>query len=360
MSKTVNRLGVPPMDLSITVNEKGNLQVELKVPRSSGSLANIPFLEVTRNEQETLLNGARQEIIAKTSQSGLTFGEVKYKVGGEVGQNGKLGGDAKVPELGKVTFEIGSNQKFTGSVETILKNNPDIAGAIRSAEKNFDIRRQNIYEERAREWYDQGGATLKSWNSEKKQYDEYTVTKEAAKNYVNERYPNRWWKRISDADDGSVQVASADPQVSGNERSRQTEISPKAGNGDQVVTTLASNQLATGNDNVNRQFEQALKATNGDRDAAALAVDTIRNAPGYKADEPIAVVAGKNGLIVSQGQGDAALNLQVPQSTPGDFDRVAARLQQVDPAQGIAQQAQAQQIAQTQQDPERTLPGRAV
>lgn len=116
--------------------------------------------------------------------------------------------------------------------------------------------------------------------------------------------------------------------------------------------------LAPGNEHVNRQFEQALRATGGDRDSAALAVDTIRNAPGYKADEAITVMAGRNGLIVSQGQGDAALNLQIPQATPGDFDRVAARLQQADPAQGLVQQTQ--QIALTQQDPERMLPGRAV
>lgn len=82
--------------------------------------------------------------------------------------------------------------------------------------------------------------------------------------------------------------------------------------------------LVPGNDAVNRQFEQALKGTNGDRDAAALAVDTISKTLGYKPDQDISVTQGKNGLIVSQGQGDSALNLEVPAAKPGDFERIAA------------------------------------
>ena len=99
--------------------------------------------------------------------------------------------------------------------------------------------------------------------------------------------------------------------------------------------------LAPGNDPANRQFEQALKGTNGDRDAAALAVDTISKTPGYKPDRDIAVVQGRNGnFIATQGQGDAALNVAVPQAQQGDFERVATQM--------AAQPQQSQQVALAQ------------
>jgi hypothetical protein len=85
--------------------------------------------------------------------------------------------------------------------------------------------------------------------------------------------------------------------------------------------------LVSDNKSLNMDFAQALKGTNGDRDAAALAVDTIRNAPGYKEGQDISVVQGKNGnFIVSQGQGDTALNVPVPQAKQGDFERVSSQL----------------------------------
>jgi hypothetical protein len=312
MAKEVNHLGVPPMDLTITDAGNGKLKVELQVPASSGSRDNIPFLEVTRNEQQTLLNGARQDMIAKLSQSGFTIGEVKYEAGGEQATHGGGSGGAKVPGLGKVTFEISSDSKIHGGVSTTLRNNPDLAGAIRDTERNFDTRRQDIYESRAREWYRDGGATLNS-NGET-----YHVGKEAAKNYINERHPLNWNRRVSDAGDGSVQIADA------------------------------SSTLVAGNSLINKQFEQALKGTGGDRDAAAVAVNTIANATGYKQDQDISVVQGKNGLIVSQGQGDAALNLQVPQAKQGDFDKVATQM---------AQPQQTQQIAMQQDQPQQERKG---
>ncbi len=108
--------------------------------------------------------------------------------------------------------------------------------------------------------------------------------------------------------------------------------------------------LAPGNDPVNRQFAQALQGANGDRDAAAAAIETLRNTPGYRPDQDIAVVQGRNGqLIATQGQGDAALNVPVGKVNPGDFERVANQ---------IAQTPQPTQVAAVQPDqPER---GRAV
>ena len=306
MSQKVNHLGVPPMDLTITDAGNGKLKVELQAPQSSGSKDNIPFLEVTRNEQKALLNGAQQDILSKLSQSGFTIGEVKYTAGAEQNQHGGGTLGANVPKLGKVSFEITSDSKIHGGVETTLKNNPDLAGAIKQAETNFDTRRQDIYESRAREWAREGGATIKS-NGET-----YTVSPDVAKQYVNERHPLNPFKRVS-ADDGSVQIADA------------------------------SSTLAPGNDRINKQFEQALKGTGGDRDAAAVAVNTISQAPGYKPDQDISVVQGKNGLIVSQGQGDAALNLQVPQAKQGDFDKIATQLAQPQQIQQVATQPEQQQ-----------------
>ena len=112
------------------------------------------------------------------------------------------------------------------------------------------------------------------------------------------------------------------------------------------VATADPNRLVPGNDAANRQFAQALQGTNGDRDAAAVALETIRNTPGYKPDQDVAVIQGRNGnYIVSQGQGDTALNAAVPQANPGDFERVANQ---------IAQAPQPTQVAAVQPDqPER-------
>jgi hypothetical protein len=96
--------------------------------------------------------------------------------------------------------------------------------------------------------------------------------------------------------------------------------------------------FAPGNDQLNRQFEQALKGTLGDRDAAALAVDTISKAPGYKPDQDISVMQGKSGLLVSQGQGESAVNLQLPQSKQGDFERLAAQMTQPQQTQQLTAQ----------------------
>ncbi|MBP6750541.1 MAG: hypothetical protein KA144_12950 [Xanthomonadaceae bacterium] len=308
MSRQVNHLGVPPMDLTISDAGNGRLRVELQVPRSSGSLDNIPFLEVTRNEQAALLNGARQDVLAKLSQSGFTIGDVRYEAGGEQTQHGGGTVGANVPKLGKVSFEISSDSKIHGGVSTTLHNNPDLAGAIRDAERNFDTRRQDIYESRAREWYRNGGATLESDG------ERYSVSRDAAKNYINERHPLNPFERV----------------------------------GLDSETTIArvSQPSALGNEQTNRQFEQALKGANGDRDAAAVAVATIRETPGYKPDQVISVRQGKNGWIGSQGQGDAALNVPVPQAKQGDFERVAQQL--------AVQPPQTPQIAAQQPDqPER-------
>lgn len=106
---------------------------------------------------------------------------------------------------------------------------------------------------------------------------------------------------------------------------------PRRSEADSPATAVADASTPTqANAQFNRQFEQALKGTNGDRDAAAVAVNAIREAGG-KPDQDIVVGQGKNGFIVSQGQGDAALNVQVPQAKAGDYERIAAQAAQQTP-----------------------------
>jgi hypothetical protein len=154
--------------------------------------------------------------------------------------------------------------------------------------------------------------------------------------------------RLAEGDDG-VEVAVAttesnDPKSrqSANETSTTREL--RGERQELAQGTIAA--MTPGNDNLNRQFAQALQGTNGDRDAAAAALDALRNSPGYKADQDVAVVQGRNGqLIATQGQVDAALNVPVGKVNPGDFERVANQ---------IAQTPQPTQVAAVQpEQPER-------
>lgn len=313
MSKTVNHLSVPPMDLTITEAGNGKLKVELNVPRTSGSSENIPFLEVTRNEQQTLLNGARQTVISRLSRSGFQIGDIEYEqtAGANIGAG--AGGGANVQKLGKVSFEISAGASGTTTVNGSIRNNPDVAGAIREAETGFDTRRQDMYEQRAREWYRQGGATLTS-NGET-----YRVTPDAAKTYINQRHPLNPFERVSLDGDGATDGAFA----------------------------------FSGNPHLERQFQQALSgiaatSTPNQRDAAALAVEAISSTPGYAADGDVSVVSGSKGnLIVFQGQDASGVRASVPDAKPGDFERVADQLAKV-PTVQVAQEPEQPDRSRTQ------------
>jgi hypothetical protein len=122
----------------------------------------------------------------------------------------------------------------------------------------------------------------------------------------------------------------------------------KTSDGNVLLASARTNPLEDGTHPYSKHFTQALEGANGNRDAAAAAVDAISKAPGYKPDQDISVTQGKNGLIVSQGQGDAALNLQVPQAKPGDFEKIATQM------------AQPQQIAMQTDQPEQRIKGLTV
>ena len=47
----------------------------------------------------------------------------------------------------------------------------------------------------------------------------------------------------------------------------------------------ANDALTPDNECINTHFEQVLKRTGGDRDAAAMALNTISQAPGFKPDQ---------------------------------------------------------------------------
>ncbi len=313
MPRNVDHLSVPPMDLTITDAGNGKLKVELNVPRSSGSLDNIPFLEVTRNEQETLLNGARQTMISRLSRSGFQVGDIEYELTSGANIGGTAGGGANVPKVGKVSFEITAGADGGATVNGSLRNNPDVSGAIRDAESGFDTRRQDIYEQRAREWYRQGGATLTSGG------ETYSVSPDAARTYINQRHPLNPFERVSV--DGETMVAgtgnfSANPQL-------------------------------------DRQFAQALggveaTGTQNPRDTAALAIQAISSTPGYDPDADVRVVAGtRGGLVVFQGQDASGVRASVPDANPGDFQRVADQFAQLPPAQ-VAQQTEQLERVRTQ------------
>jgi hypothetical protein len=161
--------------------------------------------------------------------------------------------------------------------------------------------------------------------------------------------PNGGFIDVPTNKDGYTRIAYdqkmvAELKENANERIQQL-LYPKIRSSADSETPSQSVALVSGNESVNRQFEQARKGANGDINVAAVAVETISKAPGYKPDQDISVIQGKNGgMIVSQGQGDAALNLSVPQAKAGDFERVSAQ---------IAQLPQTAQVAQQQEQPER-------
>jgi hypothetical protein len=90
--------------------------------------------------------------------------------------------------------------------------------------------------------------------------------------------------------------------------------------------------LLAGNPDINRQFAQALRQLgDGDpaanRDTAAHAVLTLAQTPGYRADADLQLVPSRHGgLIVSQGDGAAALNVPLSQAKPDTFEQTAAKL----------------------------------
>jgi hypothetical protein len=122
----------------------------------------------------------------------------------------------------------------------------------------------------------------------------------------------------------------------------------RANDGNVSLASARTNTLEDSTHPHGKQYAKALEGTHGDRDAAAAAFEAISKAPGYKPDQEISVVQGRNGQwIATQGQGDAALNVPVPQPQPGDFERVAASKAAEQPTQVAAVPPEQQERART-------------
>lgn len=299
---TLDALQAPNLNLSIT-EHNGRLVVGLDLPATSGSARQIPFLEVTRNESRALLAEAQQTVISRLSQSGFQVGEISLEA--NRGQNAGLG--ATVPRVGRLQFEITGDQSISGTI----RNNPDVAGAIRAAESGFDRSRQGLYEQRARNWAEDGGARIRSGEQT------YTVTPQAAADYYNAQ---RWfpWEKIQPAQ-------------------------PRAELRDGVETAYATridDGLRHPGHPFHRQYEQALRGLERTdvphrSDAAALLVQAGANA-GFDRNGDLAVVAGtRDNVFAVQGDGPAGLRAAVAHADiqPGAFGRVSEALGQ----QAIAQ-----------------------
>jgi hypothetical protein len=120
-----------------------------------------------------------------------------------------------------------------------------------------------------------------------------------------------------------------------------------------AATTTPSPTLIEGNEAINKIFKQAIAGienTNAPNklDAAALAVQTISQAPGFKEGQDISVIQGNKGLIVSQGQGPAGVNMLVPQAEPGDFNKVSEQMTRSQPQQTQTRDVVAQELEQKQ------------
>ena len=276
----------------VTFNDSGHLTI------------NAPSGDVGGNPKDVLFR-----LIMKKDGD-----EIAAKVGNDLLESrGDILSSRSLGSSGEVSgFGLNSNVNLTPSVRRELMENIQL---------NFDIQMA----QKVIRWCDDNpnGAAMKI-GDKTIAYDPKMV--EDLKNNAKDRIQDLVFpgQRRSSAD-GDTVVAST----------------PDRGTGADALT------LAAGNAQVKRQLEQALKGTNGARDGAAVAVDTISKAPGYRPDQDISVMPGKNGLIVSQGQGDAALNLQVPQAKQGDFERVSTQMAQAPQTQPIAQQLDQPERART-------------
>jgi hypothetical protein len=314
MPHLIDHLSVPPIGISTSDAHDRKLQLALEVPASSNVKDEIPFLEVTRITQKILFNGARQDVISSLGSMGYQIGEVGYKTGS--GDKSHAGEHAGTSLYGSqaLFFDVSLDANASGRDRaTGTTDHLRIAIAITAAENNFQSRRLDLYESYANQWYRNGGASLVNDG------EMYEVTRNAAKGYLDD-YAKYEVRKRAEFEDGRSAPLSGMPLLSDDER-------------------------------INLHFAQALRGSGGDRDAAAAAVNTISQAPGYKPDQDISVTQGKSGLIVSQGQGDAALNLQVPQAKQGDFEKIATQM---------AQPQQAQQIAMRQEEVQQERRGPAV
>jgi hypothetical protein len=355
----VSSLRTPDIDLLFSASADGKgLGITLNLPRTSGDTSGLPFIALMQDDEinRSLKSKIGESAINKLREiaPAVEFGPIN------VGTNITAGGGAPAGAI--KNFEIGLNLGTTINVN----QKPKFDGVMRELQEEFDTLRGDAYIGRAKKWAIEGGAVVpavKDANG-KPLGPDVRVSDIDAANYIlsqglkvnkadRDAVHSTVIRRHDAAGDQSDEyknyLKQFNPEYLKSLRADATVAPGKSGSASDepaAVQRTAALPLDQQTHPMNRQFEQALKGSNGDRDAAALAVDTISRTQGYRPDQDISVVQGKNGnFIVSQGQGDAALNLAVPQAKQGDLERVSSQL---------AQAPQPQPSAQPLDQPERT------
>jgi hypothetical protein len=343
---TVDNLNRPEISLTFTPNPDGKtVRVDLNLPKSTGNDEEQPFLETTRSESQNLLNSARNAALGKLKNSGITVGPIDFDY--ESTSSAGISANGNLNKVVKGSFNIQTNDTFRVNGQINIEDGK-IGEAIKAAKNQFESDRDHEYRERAERWSrstEPRGQRIYGADG-----DTYFVTSQAAANYYNQTKAYPWDPNIAPATPRSKDLESGG---FGKDNEKQSIAVPAGPNPDQKPENGSTAISRQGNDRnasqpettlletghpLNRQYRQALETAEnlGIKDAketAALAVQTITQAPGYRSDQDISVVQGKNGPIVSQGEGASAINLPVPQAKQGDFERVSAQLSQQTPVQ---------------------------
>jgi hypothetical protein len=170
--RDITNLESPEMNLRF--RQEGNkIYVDLPIPRSSGSSQQTPFLEVTRNENQALLNESQRKLIEGLNAAGFNA------IGGSISYENNTGGSLGANIRGVGRAEITLQNRNGGNVNFDI-NTGAVGRAVANTERRFDEYRENIYDQRCKEWVMQGGARIQAGDG-----NTYNVTPEAAKEYHN-------------------------------------------------------------------------------------------------------------------------------------------------------------------------------
>jgi hypothetical protein len=375
-----------------------SLDVSLNVPKSSGDASKLPFIAVMQDEE---INRALSAEMKSRLQDKLravapnaTIDVIELGIGrpSSSGNGGKSADPSSTdksadPEKGQDKnignalkaipgllggFEVNFNTKIN------FNNNPKFEEVKKDLQADFDALRRDVYTERAKDWAIQGGAKIEGLKDANGQPRTARISDIDAINYL--RTPQ---KEILDGSGDVIRIAKAPVNVFGDDpkamqaltavirrhdaagdkskeyqdllndfnpdfiKGIRAQIRADAGGEPgkglsptgEPIAALKNLGLSLDQEShpLNRQYQQALKGAGGDKEIAAVAVEAISRAPGFKPDQDINLVQSKNGgLIVSQGEGPTAINLPVPKAQPGDFERVSTQLAQTTPTQPLA------------------------
>ena len=311
--KTYQATELAEREGNLRISLTGNtIKVELPLT-DTGRPNEMPFAAVDRQKKEDYLTAATNSISDYNARNNVGGYSIDKITG-----SGKGGANIQA-----VSMELSS----TAEASRVF-NEPKF---IKKLQSDFDVNRKREYMEAAKAWTvgigneAKGGATI-GYNGVNMKVSDRTAIGYYAENYD----PS---KGFGDKKEYEDLVRLYDKRHNINRNGVRSELENPESGTDRIAS------LGNAGTPLNRQYEQALKGTNGDKDAAAVAVETIKNNPSYKENQDISVVQGKNGgFIVSQGQGDSAVNLPVPQAKQGDLERVATQLSQPQQSQNVAVQ----------------------